>query len=96
MLSMTYRKATSADYALLGALNHQLIRDEGHRNPMNVAELTERMRRWLGTGEYTARMFEEDGEGGGLRAVPGVCRRDLSAAPVCRARPAAARALAGA
>jgi GNAT superfamily N-acetyltransferase len=58
---MTYRKATSADYALLGALNHQLIRDEGHRNPMNVAELTARMRRWVGTGEYTARIFEEDG-----------------------------------
>jgi GNAT superfamily N-acetyltransferase len=59
---MTYRKATSADYALLGALNHQLIRDEGHRNPMNVAELTARMRRWVGTGEYTARLFEEDGK----------------------------------
>jgi GNAT superfamily N-acetyltransferase len=58
---MTYRKATSADYALLGALNHQLIRDEGHRNPMNVAELTARMRRWVGTGEYAARMFEENG-----------------------------------
>ena len=61
MHDLTYRKATSADYALLGALNHQLIRDEGHRNPMNVAELTERMRRWLGSGEYTARLFEEDG-----------------------------------
>jgi ribosomal protein S18 acetylase RimI-like enzyme len=59
---MTYRKATSADYALLGALNHQLIRDEGHRNPMNVAELTARMRRWVGKGEYSARLFEENGE----------------------------------
>jgi len=62
MPGMTYRKATSADYPLLGALNHQLIRDEGHRNPMNVAQLTERMRRWLGTGEYTGRVFEENGQ----------------------------------
>ena len=59
---LTYRKATSADYPLLGSLNHQLIRDEGHRNPMNVAELTARMRRWLAMGEYTARIFEENGQ----------------------------------
>ena len=62
MQSLTHRKATSADYPLLGALNHQLIRDEGHRNPMNVAQLTERMRRWLGTGEYAGRIFEQDGQ----------------------------------
>ena len=62
MHDLTYRKATAADYALLGALNHQLIRDEGHRNPMNVVELTERMRRWLGLGEYTGRLFEENRE----------------------------------
>jgi GNAT superfamily N-acetyltransferase len=61
MHDLTYRKATAADYPLLGALNHQLIRDEGHRNPMNVVELTERMRRWLGMGEYTGRIFEEKG-----------------------------------
>ncbi len=62
MHKLAYRKATSADYPLLGALNHQLIRDEGHRNPMNVAQLTERMRRWLGTGEYAGRIFEENGQ----------------------------------
>ena len=62
MHDLSYRRATSADYALLGALNHQLIRDEGHRNPMNVAQLTERMRRWLGTNEYTGRIFMEDGQ----------------------------------
>jgi GNAT superfamily N-acetyltransferase len=61
MHELTYRRATSADYALLGALNHQLIRDEGHRNPMNVAQLTERIRRWLSTNEYTGRLFEENG-----------------------------------
>jgi GNAT superfamily N-acetyltransferase len=62
MHELTYRKATSADYALLGTFNHQLIRDEGHRNPMNVAQLTERMRRWLGMGEYIGRIFEENGQ----------------------------------
>ena len=59
---MTYRRAKSADFALLGTLNHQLIRDEGHRNPMNVAELTARMRRWVRNAEYTALLFEDAGE----------------------------------
>jgi GNAT superfamily N-acetyltransferase len=62
MHNLTYRKAKAADYPLLGALNLQLIRDEGHRNPMNVVELTDRMRRWLGLGEYTGRLFEENGQ----------------------------------
>ena len=62
MWRMTYREAKPADYPLLGSLNHQLIRDEGHRNPMNVVELTERMRRWLSMGEYTGRLFEENGQ----------------------------------
>ena len=56
---MTYRIATDADCTLLGELNQQLIRDEGHRNPMNVQELRERMRQWL-MGEYRAVIFEED------------------------------------
>jgi GNAT superfamily N-acetyltransferase len=59
---MTHREANQADFPLLGALNHQLIRDEGHRNPMNVVELTARMRRWINSGDYTAKLFEENGE----------------------------------
>jgi GNAT superfamily N-acetyltransferase len=62
MRGMTYREANQADFPLLGSLNHQLIRDEGHRNPMNVVELTARMRRWIRSGDYTAMLFEEDGE----------------------------------
>ena len=62
MQKLTYRKAKATDYPLLGALNLQLIRDEGHRNPMNVVELTARMRRWIRSGDYTAMLFEEDGE----------------------------------
>jgi len=46
---------------MLAELNHQLIRDEGHRNKMTVPELEERMKNWL-TSEYTAVIFE-DGAG---------------------------------
>jgi GNAT superfamily N-acetyltransferase len=59
--SMTHRAATLADCASLAELNHQLIRDEGHRNPMNVAELEQRMRSWLSGGEYRAILFEREG-----------------------------------
>ena len=58
---MTFRRATSNDCALLAGLNHQLIRDEGHRNKMTVAELEQRMRGWL-QAEYAAVIFEENGE----------------------------------
>ena len=56
---MTYRIATDADCTLLGELNQQLIRDEGHRNPMSAEELRERIREWL-KGQYRAAIFEQD------------------------------------
>jgi hypothetical protein len=43
---LTYQSATIADIPLLAEWNHQLIRDEGHRNPMGVAKLAERMSSW--------------------------------------------------
>jgi GNAT superfamily N-acetyltransferase len=55
---MQYRFATPDDAALLAPLNQQLIRDEGHRNAMSLAQLAERMRGWL-RGEYQAVLFEE-------------------------------------
>lgn len=58
---MNYRPATTSDCALLAEWNHQLIRDEGHRNPMTVEELQRRMERWL-SGEYQAVIFEDNGE----------------------------------
>ena len=58
---MTYRRATSADCSLLAELNHQLIRDEEHRNPMTVPELEQRMRGWL-ESEYVAILFEDGGK----------------------------------
>ncbi|MBL0728704.1 GNAT family N-acetyltransferase [Piscinibacter sp. HJYY11] len=52
--ALCFRPATEADAEALGRLNHQLIRDEGHRNPMSVDELVERMRRWLADDGYEA------------------------------------------
>lgn len=57
---LKYRKATLADAPLLAELNHQLIRDEGHRNPMTVSELEERMRGWLTTAAYEGVVFEAE------------------------------------
>jgi len=52
--SLVFRCATLADAEALGRLNHELIRDEGLRNPMNVAQLTERLRGWLAYERYEA------------------------------------------
>ena len=60
-LRITFRRATLDDCALLAELNHQLIRDEGHRNKMTVPELEQRMENWLAS-EYTAVLFENAGE----------------------------------
>ena len=59
--TMTFRPATIDDCPLLAVLNRQLIRDEGHRNRMTVAELEQRMRGWL-SSEYRAVMCEDSGE----------------------------------
>ncbi len=58
---MTFRRATLNDCALLAELNHQLIRDEGHRNRMTVPELEQRMQHCLAS-EYSAVIFEDSGE----------------------------------
>ena len=57
---MTQRRATLNDCVLLAELNHQLIRDEGHRNPMAVPELEQRMKGWLAS-DYAAVIFEDGG-----------------------------------
>ena len=56
-----YRLAEPSDADALAPLNGQLIRDEGHRNPMNVAQLAERMRSWL-AGEYASLLAEDAGQ----------------------------------
>jgi GNAT superfamily N-acetyltransferase len=58
---MTWRAAQRRDCPLLGELNHQLIADEGHSNPMSVVELESRMRSWLQEG-YVAILFEREVE----------------------------------
>src|SRR6266511_2345960 len=50
-VTMQYRIATAEDYPMLAELNSQLIRDEGYRNPMTSAQLEERLRGWLTSGE---------------------------------------------
>lgn len=51
---LVFRPATVADAPALARLNHELIRDEGHRNPMGVDALTERLRHWLADEGYEA------------------------------------------
>src|SRR5262245_46407546 len=52
-VGLTFRRAFDSDAPLLAAFNRDLIRDEGHRNRMSLAQLEERMRGWL-AGEYEA------------------------------------------
>ena len=59
---------------MLAQLNHQLIRDEGHRNQMSVLALTDRMREWLA-------------EGGGYRAVLFADRDEIIAYALFREDP---------
>jgi len=54
--SMRFRFANPCDAEILAPLNAELIRDEGHRNPMTVAELAARMENWL-NGDYRAVLF---------------------------------------
>jgi hypothetical protein len=50
ILPIRHRLASSTDLQILGELNHQLIRDEGHRNRMSIPELVTRMGKWLRKG----------------------------------------------
>jgi GNAT superfamily N-acetyltransferase len=68
---LEYRQATLADAPALAAMNWQLIRDEGHRNPMTVGELEARMAGWL-SGEYEAVLFGQTGSSAGYA----LCRRE--------------------
>lgn len=56
---MEHRFATDSDLDLLAQWNHQLIGDEGHRNPMPVDQLRGRMKAWL-AGAYKAVVFDLD------------------------------------
>jgi GNAT superfamily N-acetyltransferase len=60
-MPIDYRFAAAGDLDLLAEWNHQLIRDEGHRNPMTPAELRARMAGWL-AGGYRAVVFLDASE----------------------------------
>lgn len=60
-MPLSFRDASAGDAALLAELNRQLIRDEGHRNRMTLAELEARMRQWLASAGYAVVLFERDG-----------------------------------
>jgi GNAT superfamily N-acetyltransferase len=58
-MNLSWREASDGDLGLLAKWNHQLIRDEGHRNPMTVGELALRLGTWL-QGEYCGVLFSSD------------------------------------
>ena len=53
-------KAELSDVKRLAELNRCLIEDEQHPNPMNIAELTERMKAWLAT-DYICYIVKQSG-----------------------------------
>lgn len=55
---MEIHLAQNEDVQLLAEMNYQLIKDEGHSNPMGVTELRERMSTWL-EGIYSAALIKE-------------------------------------
>ena len=55
-LTLSMRVATEEDVPLLAKMNKQLIEDEGHRNPMSIVELSQRMQGWL-QGGWNADVF---------------------------------------
>ena len=53
-------RAELGDVKRLAELNRCLIADERHPNPMNIAELTERLKAWLATA-YMCYLVKENG-----------------------------------
>ena len=53
-------RAETTDAEALAKLNKHLIEDERHPNPMNIAELTERMQEWLAT-DYICYVAKQNG-----------------------------------
>ena len=53
-------RAELTDAKILAELNKRLIEDERHPNPMDIAQLTERMQEWL-TTDYICYIAKENG-----------------------------------
>jgi GNAT superfamily N-acetyltransferase len=60
-MPLALRSALESDLPALAQMNQALIEDEGSRNPMNEAQLAERMAGWLRAepGGWQVRIFEE-------------------------------------
>ena len=56
---MEYHIANETNLDLLAEWNHQLVKDEGHRNPMTVSQLRDRMQEWL-SADYSAVVFSKN------------------------------------
>ena len=53
-------RAETTDAAALAKLNKRLVEDEQHPNPMDIAELTQRMKEWLAT-DYICYVAKQNG-----------------------------------
>ncbi len=58
---MKFHKATLKDSQLIAEMNYQMIKDQKHRNSMNVTQLNRRMKKWL-AGDYGAYLFLNEGK----------------------------------
>ncbi len=96
-MNIRYRFANPEDADVIAPMNLQLIHDEGHRNPMDIPALRDRMSWWL-RGNYEAVLFEEDGASLGYalfrRESEFVYLRQLFVVPNRRREGVARRALA--
>ena len=59
-MAMEFVRAELTDVEILAELNQHLIEDERHPNPMNIAQLTQRMKAWL-TTDYICYVAKQDG-----------------------------------
>ena len=57
--SMKIEIGTIKDLSSLAILNKRLVEDEKYPNPMNIAELDQRMRNWI-KSEYTVYTIKKD------------------------------------
>ena len=57
---MEFVRAELTDVEILAELNKHLIEDERHPNPMNIAQLTQRMKEWL-TTDYICYVAKQKG-----------------------------------
>ena len=58
-MPISARAATEKDLSILVTMNKRLIEDEGHRNPMSLDQLRDRMQSWL-TSNWAVNLFSKE------------------------------------